>query len=246
MGLLGLAQFYSVNSVKKDFPKAMQCYGQVIKMDPNKQEPYLGKAEIYFKMAEEDSLLKYAELANRIALNSAGMILANYSARMGRMDETIKHARRYWGDDTLNYNRHVAVIYKTARDWQMMKEYLLRTKYRDMDWGLALLKTGSRDSGVLILQKNLASRIQQNLYISSLDISRIQAVLGNKAQAILHFRKLIDSGWYNLVWVRKDPYWDYVREEPGFKKIVNELEQKKTNMIRQIREDENKPFSLGF
>jgi hypothetical protein len=172
------------------------------------------------------------------------MILANYSARMGRMDETIKQAKRYWGDDTLNYNRHVAVIYKTARDWRMMKEYLLRTKYRDMDWGLALLKTGSRDSGVLILQKNLASRIQQNLYISSLDISRIQAVLGNKAQAILHFRKLIDYGWYNLVWVRKDPYWDFVREEPGFRKIVNELEQKKIDMLKQIKEDGTKPFHL--
>ena len=241
MGLLGLAQFYTR---KIDFHKAMLCYGQVIKMDPNKQEPYLEKAWIYFRMAEEDSLFKYAELANRIAPNSAGMILAEYSARMGRMDATIKHARRYWGDDTINYNRHVGVIYKTARDWRMMKEYYWRTNYRDMDWGLALLKTGSRDSGVLILQKALASRIQQNHPISSQDISRIQAVLGNKAQAILHFRKLIDSGWYYLVWVRTDPYWDYVREEPEFKKMVNELEQKKVDMLKQIKEDGTKPFHL--
>ena len=241
MGLLGLAQFYTR---KTDFHKAMLCYGQVIKMDPNKQEPYLEKAWIYFRMAEEDSLFKYAELANRIAPNSAGMILAEYSARMGRMDATIKHARRYWGDDTINYNRHVGVIYKTARDWRMMKEYYWRTNYRDMDWGLALLKTGSRDSGVLILQKALASRIQQNHPISSLDISRIQAVLGNKAQAILHFRKLIDSGWYDLVWVRMDPYWDYIREEPEFKKMVNELEQKRVDMLKQIKEDGTKPFHL--
>jgi hypothetical protein len=127
-----------------------------------------------------------------------------------------------------------------------MKEYYVRNNYRDMDWGLALLKTGSRDSGVLILQKALASRIQQNASISSLDISRIQAVLGNKAQAILHFRKLIDIGWYNLVWVRKDPYWDYVREEPGFRKMVNELEQKKVDMLKQIKEDETKPFHLAI
>ena len=241
MGLLGLAQFYTR---KTDFHKAMLCYGQVIKMDPNKQEPYLEKAWIYFRMAEEDSLFKYAELANRIAPNSAGMILAEYSARMGRMDATIKHARRYWGDDTINYNRHVGVIYKTARDWRMMKEYYWRTNYRDMDWGLALLKTGSRDSGVLILQKALDSRIQQNHPISSQDISRIQAVLGNKAQAILHFRKLIDSGWYYLVWVRMDPYWDYIREEPEFKKMVNELEQKRVDMLKQIKEDGTKPFHL--
>jgi TolB-like protein len=215
MGLLGLAHFYSH---KADFPGAMRCYGQLIKMNPNEQTPYLEKAILYASMAEEDSLLKYTELANRIAPNSAGMVLANYSARMGRMDATIKYARQYWGTDTLNYNRHVGVIYKTARDWRMMKEYYLRTNYRDMDWGLALLKTGSRDSGVLILQKALAARIQQKFRISSLDISRIQAVLRNKAQAILHLRKLIDSGWYNLVWIRKDPYWDYVREEPEFKK----------------------------
>lgn len=241
MGLLGLAKLYSR---KVNLPKAIQCYGQVIKMDPFKQEPYLEKARIYSRMAEEDSLLKYAELANRIAPNSAGMLMANSSARMGRMDANINYARTYWGDDTLNYNRHVAVIYKTARDWRMMKEYYLRTNYREMDWGLVLLKTGSRDSGVLILQKALASRIQQNLPISSLDISRIQSVLGNKAQAILHFRKLIDSGWYNLVWVRKDPYWDYVREEPEFRKIVNELEQKKVDALKQIKEDETKQFHL--
>lgn len=243
MGLLGMAQFYSR---KTDLHKAMRCYGQVIKMDPNNQEPYLGKAGIYYQMAEEDSLFKYAELANKIAPNSAGMLLADYSARMGRMDATIKHARRYWGDDTLNYNRHVGVIYKTARDWRMMKEYYWRTNYRDMDWGLALIKTGSRDSGVLILQKALASRIQQNRPVSSLDISRIQAVLGNKAQAILHFRKLIDSGFYQLVWFRMDPYWDYVREEPEFKKIINELEQKKVDMLKQIKEDGTKPFHLAI
>jgi TolB-like protein len=241
-GLLGLANAFTNNG---EFPKAIQCYSEAVKFDPNSYDSYLGMANIYYYMAEVDSMKKYLSLANKIVPNSKqGLaILINWASFSGQNEDTKEAYKMYYEVDTLNYNKQMGIAYIMAKDWQNAESYYLRTDYRDMDWGLVLINTGRRDSGVAVLRKSLAYRGPQGW---SGDLSRINAVLGNKERAIAEFKKLIDLGWHDIGWVRIDPFWDEIREEPEFKKMVENMERRNIEMLDQINENRNKKFSFDF
>ena len=74
----------------------------------------------------------------------------------------------------------------------------------------------------------------------------MNVVLGNKEKGIEYLRKSIESGWFWMGWIRIDPFWDEVRSEPEFKKIVGEMERKNVEMFQQIKENGKKKFSLEF
>lgn len=78
------------------------------------------------------------------------------------------------------------------------------------------------------------------------DLSRINAVLGNTEEAVTEFQKLIDSGWYDLNWMRNDPFWDYIRQDAEFKKIAQDMESRKNEMLMLIKENKSKIFSSGY
>jgi tetratricopeptide (TPR) repeat protein len=242
MGLIGLAKAYRN---KGEFPKAIQCFSEAVKYGPNSYEPYLGKAIIYSSMAQVDSMNKYLALSNKMAPNTREI----YGTRMqwnvfkGKIDGTMELAKKFYGEDTLNFNKEMGIVYLMARNWKKAESYYLKTGYRDMDWGLVLINTGRRDSGMLVLKNSLAYR-GPNGWPG--DLSRINAVLGNKELAIADFEKLVGSGWHDIGWVRNDPFWDELREEPKFKKIAEAVERKNDEMLNQIEENQNRKFSLAF
>ena len=152
---------------------------------------------------------------------------------------------KYYGDDSLSYFKAMGIIYLFNRKWKEAEGYYARTQYRDMDLGLVMLKTGRRDSGKLILRQSLEYRDAHGGggYFKG---SRIQAALGNKAKAIEYFNKVLESGYYDLLVLRNDPFWDELREEPEFKILVEKMEKKNVEMLNQIKADGRKPFSLDF
>ena len=232
-GLLGMGNIYAMNA---EFPNAIQFYRSVIKIDPNLYESYLGIAFVYYYMAQQDSMDKYIALANKFAPNSKdilqfSMIREQFS---GDTKAEIAAAKKYYADDTLSFNYVTAISYLIARDWKNAERFYLKTNYRDMDWGLIKLKTGRIDSGRMILKQSLAFR-GSNGWAG--DISRINAVLGNKIIAISELKKLLASGWYDLTWLRNDPYWDELRDEQEFRQIMEEVEQRNVKMLQQIREN---------
>ena len=240
--LLSFATYYAYS---KDYPNAIQIYSHVIKMDPNLYEPYLGKAWAYYYMAQPDSMEKYVAWVSRLAPNTPEVNgLLTHSAQFnGQSDAVIEPAKKYYLDDTLNYNKVVGIAFLFARKWKAAESYYARTHYRDMDWALVKLKTGKTDSGKLLLKKSLDYRRPDG---SPGDLSRIHAVLGNKNLAISYFKKLLETGWNDLFWLRNDPYWDEIRQEPEFKKMTEEMERKNKEMLHRIKEDQNKRFSLDF
>jgi TolB-like protein len=242
MGLLNMASLYT--SIAK-FPEAVQCYLQVNKINRNLYQSYLGMAFIYYYLAQPDSMDKYEALSNLIEPNSKDLIqLRVFRAQfMGQPDIEIKAAKEYYGDDTLNCNYKVGMAYLFARNWKRAESYYARTFYRDIDWGLILIKTGRRDSGIMVLKKSLAFR-GVNGWPG--DLSRINAVLGNTKKAITEFQKLIESGWYDLNWMRNDPFWDYIRLDAEFKKNAQDMENRKNEMLMQIKENKSKIFSSGY
>ena len=229
--------------VKAEFPKAIQCFTEAVKFGPNSHEPYLGKATVYYNMAQLDSMNKYLALSNKMAPNTRDTYRPRlfWTVFSEQIDATMESAKKYWAEDTLNYYKEMGIIYMMARDWKKAESYYIKSGYRDMDWGLVLINTGRRNEGLEVLKNSLAYRGPKG-WLG--DLSRINAVLGNKSQAISEFKELIESGWYEIGWIRNDPFWDEVRDDPEFKAIEEELERRNVEMLDQIKENRNKKFSL--
>ena len=242
MGLLGMAGVYRN---KAEFPKAVQCYAQVSKIDPNSFEAYSRMASIYASMAQPDSINKYVALANRVAPNNKGIngTVMFYKTYTGQIDAARESAKKYWEDDTLNYNKEIGIACMMARDWKQAETYYLRSGYHDMDWGLVLIKLGRKEEGIRVLRASLAFRGTGG-WLG--DLSRINIMLGNKTLGISYLKKLVEGGWHEMAFMRNDPFWDEVRNEPEFKKIAGEMERKNVEMFQQIKENGKKKFSLDF
>lgn len=245
--IAGLLSFADLYETMGDIPKSIQCFSQVINLAPDRFESYTGKAGIYIQMAQMDSTNKYLTLAGEAAPNSSAIYLLQWrsAAFSGQLELSRNAAMKYYGDDSLSYFKAMGIIYLFNRKWKEAEGYYARTQYRDMDLGLVMLKTGRRDSGKLILRQSLEYRDAHGGggYFKG---SRIQAALGNKAKAIEYFNKVLESGYYDLLVLRNDPFWDELREEPEFKILVEKMEKKNVEMLNQIKADGRKPFSLDF
>ena len=109
-----------------------------------------------------------------------------------------------------------------------------------MGVGLLLLKKGKTDSGRVILKNAL----QYHHWAG--DLSRINAASGDKQKAIEYLRELMKEGFRETYWIKADPYWDEIRDQPEFRKLINELENKNDEDFRRIKENQGKSFVLDF
>jgi hypothetical protein len=69
----------------------------------------------------------------------------------------------------------------------------------------------------------------------------ILALKGEKTEALTALRHGVDEGWRSLwlYYLRHDPNLDSIRGEPGFQRIVSEIEADMSTQMQQIREMEN-------
>jgi adenylate cyclase len=230
-GLLCIGSVYTTNA---EFPSAIQYYKRAIKLDPNLYDPYLGIAYVYHYMGQEDSAEKYIKLANKSAPDSKDISEFSMFRNQftGNPEAEIAAAKKYFADDTVLFNYVTAISYLFARDWKNAEKFYLKTNYRDMDWGLLKIKTGRKVEGISILEKSLKNRGTKGW---PGDLSRIYAVLGNKEKAITEFRRLLSIGWFDIIWMRNDPYWDVLREDVEFRKMTDEVEKRNIDMLEQIK-----------
>ena len=237
--LLGAADLFKQGG---DMRTAIKIYSHLIKMNPLRVEPYLGKAEAYRNLSQADSLEKYASIVERLAPNNHTLygVLLWFAQSNRQIDETKALAKKYFEDDTLSYNKDVGIAYLFAKKWKEAERYYARTHYRDMDWGLVLLKTGKRDSGLAVLRRVAPLREANRDWVNA---SRVHAALGDKKKAIESLQKITST---YLFFLRNDPFLDFIRQEPEFKKWESKMEKRNAGIMQQIKDDEKKKFSLDF
>ena len=189
---------------------------------------------------QQDSVKKYTALVKEFAPNSKALygLVVWQAIQNGEINTVKEFARKYFEDDTLNYNKEVGVGYLFLKNWKEAEKYYARSTYRDMDWGLVLLKLGKKDSGLSVLRKVAALREINRDWNNA---TRVYAALGDKIKAISCFRK---TNTYALP--SNDPFWDGMREEPEFKELLIESVKKQAEIMKQIKGDERKKFSLDF
>jgi hypothetical protein len=155
----------------------------------------------------------------------------------GEVEPTIKAASVFFGDDSIGYNKEVAIAYLFHKDWKNAEKYYKRTNYRDMDYALVLWKTGRKDSGMIYANKAIDFR-KRMASPWSWDLSRLYAFKNDVNKAVYYFNKGIKDGTTYYDWIKNDPYWDEIRNTPEFKKAERDFDKRNANMIRQIQINE--------
>ena len=144
----------------------------------------------------------------------------------GSYQEARTAAELYFEEDTLGFHKEMGIYHLFNREWEKAESHYTRTFYRGMDCGLVLWHTGRQDSARVSFQRNI--EFYENLDGFEGNIGRIYAVLGSKELALSNLKKALDEEffWWGMV-MRKDPFLDPIREDPGFIELQNRLEKKK-------------------
>ncbi len=239
-GLLSIGQ---VLEDQGEISSGIRCFQEARRRIPNQVEPLIFISIAYSSMNLPDSADKYFNLARNLDPQSREILKVQVSYhKFFRDAEAWKPiAKRYYGDDSIGYYKDLGVAYLYARKWKEAEAAYGRTDYRDMDVGLLLIKTDRPDSGRKVLQRSLAYQLSHGG--GDINLARIYAVLGNRKEALVNYQRLLAK--VNLLWfLQIDPFTDYIRDDPEFKKMNDEAVSKLKQQVQQIRSEANKPFRL--
>jgi TolB-like protein len=122
--------------------------------------------------------------------------------------------------------------YKTAK--KLFEESVKLSSYEEgggTELAFTLKKLGKNDecNKILIMMFDVdMKRIKQGSedYSYRYDLARIYSIQGSKEQSLDWLQKSIDVGWGMVRWIEKDPLLENVRNDEGFKKIIEQLRKK--------------------
>jgi len=196
----------------------------LVRKEPRNPLPLMEIGWMYQDAGETQSSLEYFHAAESIDPEHPevhrALSYANYDLLTdgeGSISVVEMYMHRFYGLDTLGFNKHMAILHLYNRDWKMAETYYARTNYRDLDLGLVMLETNRRDSGIAILGKSLAAFLQMQDRRWVMDGARIYAALGRNDLAL----ELMDANMGNmqLKMFENDPFLDYIRGNERFKAL---------------------------
>jgi len=205
----------------------MRLLLSLIQKEPRNPWPLVEIGWMYLYTSETQTALEYLQAAERIAPEHPQVHYALayaygdlYFDGEGSIDDSEKYLSKFYGSDTLGFNKELAIYHLYNHDWKMAETYYGRTNYRDLDLGLVMLETNHRDSGIAILEKSLNSFLQMPDRRWVMDGARIYAALGRNDLAF----ELMDAnmGGMDLNAFVNDPFLDYIRNDERFMALETE------------------------
>lgn len=240
----GLVSYGDAFRDQGELSTAVRCYQEAARRMPNNVSPVVRIASLYVLMSAEDSVQKYQSLARRLDPLSSETLEAEVFTKRFRVapEEWKETSRKYYGDDSISYYKDLGVVYLFAKQWKDAEAAYAKTNYRDMDLGLVMLKTGREDSARTIFKRSLDYHLTHSGGWDG-NLARIYAVVGNREKALEYYKKVLLPYGY-ISFFRIDPFTDYIREDPAYKKLEAEAATNITNQIQQIKDDIGKPLNL--
>ena len=147
-----------------------------------------------------------------------------------RYDEAISQLRK-----TLQMNPKFPLAHlwlgRAYQQKQMYEEAIAEYRETDAalpDWVVTLAAIGNvegvagkrREARDILAKLNT---LAQKKYVTPYGVALVYDGLGEKDQALSWLDKALDDRSHWLVWIRLDPRWDAIRDEPRFKRIVSRV-----------------------
>ncbi len=214
-----------------EFSKAYEWVKKAIKYDPAEPTNYSSEAEIFFKLGLLDSMKNSIDRGRRLKNKMAGMdwVARTYYLFSGNEEEHTALCKKAFALDEKAFNYQMGVFYVLQRNWRKADSlYPISSRPDDMDAGLVNIHMGKKEQGNIILKKTIETR-KSFLGFSdewhNFDISRCYAALQD-SRYIFYFNKAVEKGWHDYYFFEHDPFFDFVRETPEFKKLRQKTYQR--------------------
>jgi tetratricopeptide (TPR) repeat protein len=216
---------------KNEFGNAYKWIKKAIEHDPSEPSNYSSEADIFFKLGLLDSMKNSIERARRMNKNTSVMdwTARTYYMFAGNEEEYDALCRKAFALDEKALNYQLGIFYVIQRNWKKADSlYRISSRPDDMDGGLVNIHMGRKEQGSIILKNTIEAR-KKFLGFSDewhyFDISRCYAALQDN-RYIHCYNKAVEKGWHDYTFFELDPFFDFVRETPEFKKVWQNVQQR--------------------
>jgi len=223
-----IGNIMNIYEEKKEYGNAMEWIMKAIAYDPAEPANYVNKASIFYNLGLLDSMKNYLDLARDIQpeLFDAGGAGSEYYLVTGNYEAYDRLERIRFANNEKEYNFQLGVFYEMRRDWKKEDSLLAISSHPDdMSAGLAKIHLGNEEQGRLFMQRAIDRRKHFEGFNNSwhyYDISRQYAALEDD-RYIEYFEKAIQKGWHSYSFFEHDPFFDFVKDKPEFKKLKQEV-----------------------
>ena len=229
LALFDLGQYYQSLG---DFVNACEYYALKIRRDPKSKLGYIGLGGVYQETGSFDNSIKiFEQLIDQGYTDDRiyGNLITSYLAK-DQKDKALRVIDTYSiPRDSLSGLREKAVVLFFDKQW--LKAEKLYNKFAiagDMDLGLIHMRTGRKETGMILLADAVNRRLELNTNHPwpIRDLSRIYAAMGDFDMAYKYLDELMARDDLHYPWFEIDPFFDEIRHEPRFEKIAAERKSK--------------------
>ncbi len=206
------------------------------------------ESSLYFNLGLLDSMKNSVYNARNIKSESREIDEAamTYFFFTGNEEEYIRLVKKMVTQDEKELTYRLGQFYFFQRKWKVADSFfLISSKPDDMDAGLIKIQLGNKELG----KKYLNEAIKRRLHFMGFDdewhyydISRCYAAMQDN-RYIEYLNKAIQRGWHEYTWFEHDPFFDFVRDTPEFKKLQQKIykrnESFKADLFATIKRHEN-------
>jgi hypothetical protein len=221
-----------INLKKNKYGTAMEWLLKAIEYDSAEIKYYIKKAEVFERLGLLDSVQHNIDIARRIRPEkvNAELFDALIYLYFGWSYEDYRHlVKSALPNDEKAIAYQLGIFYLFHRDWSKAGTlYPISSNPYDMDAGLVNIHLGNKILGTQFLEKAIEQRksVKGSLTAEHYsDISRGYAALKDPRYAE-YLDKAMEKGWHNYSFFTHDPFYDFVRDEPEFKRLNRRITQR--------------------
>jgi hypothetical protein len=205
---------------------------RAIQYDPTEIKYYIKKAEVFERLGLLDSVKHNIDIAKRMRPDkvNAELFDALIYLYFGWSYEDYRHlVKSALSDDEKAIAYQLGIFYLFHRDWTKAGSlYPISSNPDDMDAGLVNLHLGNKALGTQFLEKAIEQRKNVKGSLSAehySDISRGYAALKDP-RYVEYLNMAFRKGWHNYSFFTHDPFYDFVKDEPAYKKLSQLITQR--------------------
>ncbi|WP_279298144.1 hypothetical protein [Paraflavisolibacter caeni] len=232
VGTSAITDIVDIYLKKNKYGTAMEWLLNAIKYDPKEIKNYIKKAEVFERLGLLDSVKHNIDLAKRMRPEKANAELfdALIYLYFGWNYEDYRHlVKSALPNDEKEIAYQLGIFYLFHRDWRKASSlYPISSNPDDMDAGLVNIHLGNKAEGTQFLNKAIEHRknVKGSLTADHFyDISRCYAALKDPMYAG-YLDKAIEMGWHNYAFFTHDPFYDFVKDEPEFKRLHRRITER--------------------
>lgn len=241
VGTSAITDIVDIYQKKNKYGTAMEWLLKAIEYDPTEVKYYVKKAEVFERLGLLDSVKHNIEIAKRMRPDKVNAELFDalvYLYFGWNYEDYRDLVKSVLPDDEKAIAYQLGIFYLFHRDWRKAGSlYPISSNPEDMDAGLVNLHLGNKALGTQFLLKAIEQRKNVKGSISAehySDISRGYAALKDP-RYVEYLNMAFRKGWHNYSFFTHDPFYDFVKDEPEFKRLY----QRMTVRNEQFKSDVN-------